>query len=112
MKKKNLKLGGLKLSVNPEQNSAFSSHVLSVLDHNNLTILDETKPKSLLEAVSECLFLSPNFSGEMLKQCFSYLSKNIDKEGLFKNLKFIQDQDNFLEDYRKNPYSSIFDAVS
>lgn len=78
MKKRNLKLGGLKLSVNAEQKSAFSSHVLSVLDHNNLTIFEESKPKNLLEAVSECLFLSPNYSGEMLKQCFGYLRKNID----------------------------------
>jgi hypothetical protein len=112
MKKRNLKLGGLKLSVNAEQKSAFSSHIVSVLDHNDLVILDQSKQKNLLEAVSECLFLSPTYSGEMLKQCFGYLRKNIDKEDLFKNLKFVQDQENFLEDYRNNPYSSIFDAVS
>ena len=46
-----------KISLN-KKSAPFSEHVLSVLARNNLKIYNESSKRTLMEAVSEALFLT------------------------------------------------------
>lgn len=109
VKKKPKKL--MKLSINKDKNSPFSSHVLSVLDKNNLSLYDSSEKKCLLEAVSEALFLNARHSDNLQKQCLNYLNKNFNKQNGKNKLNFLRTEKFFLRDYRSDPGASIFEAV-
>ena len=113
-KKKSTRARGLpklKLKVKQKE-SVFDDHTIQVLLRNGLEIKNKSNKLSLMQAVSEALFLSSSHAQNLIRQCSKYVRSNLKRKKVPKKLKFLRREKDFIDDYLQNPEDETFEAVS